>query len=167
MSEKGSGEALIQDGALPYSDNPTTPRYPAQPYVQPPQPGFVFQGQPAQQGYVVNPPPPYGGVQYNTTGMVVMPAQPAEDHMIAAILVTLFCFFPTGILAIMRASEAKAAASYGDMQASERHSQSAKKMIKISIIAGILTTIVLIGLIIVYIAVISHIAARNMDDYYD
>lgn len=63
--------------------------------------------------------------------------------------------------------QAKAAAAYGDMVSAERHSKSAKKMIKISVIAGIITTLMLIGLVVLYIAIISHMASKNMRNHYD
>ncbi|XP_060561981.1 proline-rich transmembrane protein 1-like [Ruditapes philippinarum] len=170
MSEKGS-EPLISDSKQAQQFNgPPPPCYTSQPnYVPPPQAGYVIQGQPAQQGFVVQPPPPYG-VQF-TNGQVgvrnVVPLPPAQDHLLAAILVTVFCFFPTGILAIIRASDAKAAASYGDMHTAERHSKSAKKMINISIIAGIFCTLLMIALFVVYFMVITNNIRRayNSNDY--
>ncbi|XP_053384070.1 proline-rich transmembrane protein 1-like [Mercenaria mercenaria] len=170
MTEKGS-EPLMSDCVQSHQIMGSPPPvYPGQPNnIPPPQAGYVIQGQPAQQGYVVQPPPPYG-VQYNNappTVATVVPQPPAEDHMIAAILVTVFCFFPTGILAIMRASDAKAAASYGDMQSADRHAKSAKKMINISIIAGIVCTLVMIALVIVYVMVLTQAAQSAYDNRYD
>lgn len=168
MSEKG--RELHVDREETKGDNPPPPPYPQSGNGYPPQQGYVnpvkeypcsqqFQGPPPYHGYVVHPPPPVG-VQPAQV-ITIAPQPPRKDYMLPAVLVTLFCFFPTGIIAIMRASEARSAALYGDMDYAERHNKSAKKMIKISIIVGVLCYAALIALMVFYVNFIGRIVSQN------
>ncbi|CAG5116601.1 unnamed protein product [Candidula unifasciata] len=84
-----------------------------------------------------------------------------RDHMCSAIFVTLCCFWPTGIVAIMRASDARSALARGDVAAAHSYANSAKSMVTISIIVGIIAFIV-VGIIIgVYVGIV----VNSLRDY--
>ncbi|XP_046582835.1 proline-rich transmembrane protein 1-like [Haliotis rubra] len=119
-------------------------------------PGYPPQGQPVQgytqypvyqQGYG-NPPV----MQYGNNVTTVIQTQPMiqggqnttppQDHMCGAIFVTLCCFWPTGIIAIMKANDARCAMARGDMVSANLAAKSSKQMINISIIVGIIVLIV-------------------------
>ncbi|KAL5006280.1 hypothetical protein ScPMuIL_015086 [Solemya velum] len=69
--------------------------------------------------------------------------QPHGDYMVSAILVTLFCFWPTGILAIMKASEANSAAARGDMLTANTKGEEARRMIRYSVLIGVIAFVAL------------------------
>ncbi|CAL1538280.1 unnamed protein product [Lymnaea stagnalis] len=157
------------------------PGYPG--YYGPPQPGYGYPQQgfehPPQQGY--GPPPNYMGVappgqypqqqfQYTGTNNIVVTQQPGSypivggpappDHMCAAIFVTLCCFWPTGIVAIMRASDARSALARGDIPAATAHARSAKSMVTISVVIGIIAFVLVAIIIGVYVG----LAMRAIND---
>ncbi|XP_012941469.1 proline-rich transmembrane protein 1 [Aplysia californica] len=136
---------------------PPAGQYPAQGGQYPAQGGQY----PAQGGA---PLPPGYQPQYQTQyGNVVIQqpmayatsrGPPPQDHMCAAIFVTLCCFWPTGIVAIMRASDARAAVARGDMVGANSYARSAKSMITISVVIGIIAVIVMAIIIGVYVGVV-------------
>ncbi|XP_059155503.1 proline-rich transmembrane protein 1-like [Physella acuta] len=94
--------------------------------------------------------------QTSNTVVVVMPTanEPAKntvvtvpvppDQMCAAIFVTLCCFWPTGIVAILRASNARTALAQGDLTSAQVYSRTARSMVIISVVLGIITYILII-----------------------
>ncbi len=98
-------------------------------YVQPP-----AQTYPGGQPY---PPAPYGGYS---------PAQQVKDYLTEAILVTLFCCLPFGIVAIVYASQARSKKSIGDYAGAVQAANSAKLWMNIGL-AGVVIYIVLMVLI--------------------
>ncbi|KAH9490115.1 Proline-rich transmembrane protein 1 [Bulinus truncatus] len=161
-------------GYPPQMNYQAQPGYPQPGYYGQPQPGY---GQP-QPGYgqpmqyaqygqqhqntlvdIIECPKYYpiisGGalgtkVTQQPTSQPVVLAAPYRDHMTAAILVTLCCFWPTGIIAILRASEARSAMARGDVAAAASHSRSAKSMVTISIVIGVISIILLTIILGVY-----------------
>ncbi|XP_022307414.1 proline-rich transmembrane protein 1-like [Crassostrea virginica] len=124
--------------------NEPPPQYqPNQGYGQPPQY--------APQPYSDHPGFPAGGYTTNTVlvapGPVTMNEPPPPDYMTRAIFVTICCFWPTGIFAIMKASESRSAYARGDFQSARSNANSARQLSNISIMAGVAS--VLIGIIIV------------------
>ncbi|PIK39080.1 hypothetical protein BSL78_24087, partial [Apostichopus japonicus] len=60
-----------------------------------------------------------------------------NDYLVFAILVTIFCFWPTGIVAIVFAAKVRSLFSSGDIQGAEQASASAELWTKISLGIGI------------------------------
>lgn len=71
---------------------------------------------------------------------------PPPDYMNRAIFVTMCCFWPTGIFAIMKASESRSAIARGDMESARSHSSTARQLSNISVIAGV--AFLLVGMLI-------------------
>lgn len=79
--------------------------------------------------------------------MGVMP----DTHMVGAILVTLFCCLPFGVIAIIKASNVSSCYNRGDYNGAVQSSNEAKKWINWSLLGGI---VYLIFVIIYFIGVI-------------
>lgn len=135
-------------------------------YAQPP-PGYK-----PGQGYVISPPPPPGAPDNrpHPTMMVASPMSPQgpapPDYLGQAIMVTLCCFFPTGILAILKANASKSAMMYRDYDEAVTKSKEAKRMINISLFVGIACYVICAIIIGVYFGLIIH-NLSNMHDYDD
>ncbi|KAK3594040.1 hypothetical protein CHS0354_040799 [Potamilus streckersoni] len=125
-----------------------------------------------QVGYY---PPPQAG-QYPQQGyypqhvqtFVVAPQQqtminqPApQDYMNRAIFATLCCFWPTGICAIMKASDARQALARGDIAGAHSSAQSARQFVNISIIAGVLSIVVACVIIGIYVGIVVNSFTNN------
>lgn len=67
-----------------------------------------------------------------------------ESYMTPAILVTLLCFLPTGIAAIVFASQVSAKATTGDYQGAAQASRRARILILVSVGIGVLFWLILI-----------------------
>ncbi|GAA2409003.1 CD225/dispanin family protein [Streptomyces coeruleofuscus] len=67
-----------------------------------------------------------------------------ESYMTPAILVTLLCFLPTGIAAIVFASQVSAKATTGDYQGAAQASRRARILILVSVGVGVLFWLILI-----------------------
>lgn len=104
------------------------------------------------------PPAPAPGYQpaYNVMapGYVTMAEPPPPDYMTRAILVTVCCFWPIGIFAIMKASESRAAYARGDLHTSKEMSMSARKLSNIGIAAGVVSMVIGVILIGIYFGLI-------------
>ncbi|MEU3484179.1 CD225/dispanin family protein [Streptomyces massasporeus] len=66
-------------------------------------------------------------------------------YMVAAILVTLFCFFPTGIAAIVFSSQVSAKTNAGDIVGAAEASRKARLWVLVSLAAGLLAWIILMA----------------------
>ncbi len=113
----------------------------SQPQPQPQQsapPGFQPTPQPQYQSQQQ---PQYG---YQPQQRPVMP----ETYLVWAILVTLFCCLPLGIVSIVKASQVSSAYNVGDYALAERNSQDAKKWAKWGAIAGVIGLILYIVFIV-------------------
>lgn len=76
-------------------------------------------------------------------GSILQPqAKPAlkrpDNHMVGAVLCTLFCFMPFGIVAIVKASNVDSAWAAGDYERAYLDSASARKWINWSVIISII-----------------------------
>lgn len=60
------------------------------------------------------------------------------NHMVGAILATLFCCLPFGIVAIVNASSVNGKLAMGDIAGAQAASQKAQKWITASVICGII-----------------------------
>lgn len=85
------------------------------------------------------------------TIIVASSEPPPPDHLGYAIFVTICCCWPLGIIAILRASDSRAAASRGDIQTAEMKSREALKMAHIALGIGITVMVLSVLFSIVYI----------------
>ena len=79
-----------------------------------------------------------------------------QTYMIPAVLVTLFCFLPTGIAALVYASQVTAKLNAGDIRGAEKASANARTWVIVSAVAGV----VLLGIFI-----IAALASTPTDPY--
>lgn len=103
-----------------------------QPPVAPP-----YQQPPAPQPY----PQPQQGYQqqgYNTPAS--QPPMP-DNYLVWAILATIFCCLPFGIVSIVKASAVSSAYNRGDYAAAEKNSQDAKKWATWAAITGVIVNV--------------------------
>ncbi|MEU0105885.1 CD225/dispanin family protein [Streptomyces sp. NPDC006251] len=69
-----------------------------------------------------------------------------QTYMVAAILVTLVCFLPTGIAAIVFSSQVSSKIGVGDFGGAAESSRKARLWIIVSLVVGLIFWIVLIAL---------------------
>ncbi|XP_055899037.1 proline-rich transmembrane protein 1-like [Biomphalaria glabrata] len=121
----------ITPGAQAY---PQTLYSSAQGGYQPTQGGYPT----AQASYV-----PGGGYPQGANIVTQQPAhaviiqKPPNDILITAVFVTLCCFWPTGLVAIIKASDARSAVARGDLVYADSSYQTAKTLVNISIGIGL------------------------------
>merc|ERR1712179_482603 len=84
--------------------------------------------------------------QVGMVGGPVYQTAPA-DYTTQALVACLCCFWPTGIIAIMKASESRDALARGDMMRAQTAANSARTMIRISWILG-LSSLVFLGILV-------------------
>ncbi|XP_014790937.1 proline rich transmembrane protein 1B-like [Octopus bimaculoides] len=123
------------------SEQQTQPGYPPQPGYTP---GYGYpsllpvQQQPQQE-------------QQQTVIQLNQEKQYVPNNMLTAILVTLFCFLPTGIVAIVYADKANTLVRNGDIACALEANNQAKTFIKVSIIVGIVGIVLYTTLVILRI----------------
>jgi Interferon-induced transmembrane protein len=127
---------------------------PPPPYGGGQQPPPGQQGYQGQQGYTQpppGPPPPYGQQQYGQQpyggqqqwqGGAAAPA--IQTYLVPAILVTLFCFLPTGIAAIVFASQVNSKRSIGDYAGAMEASKKARLWTIVSVVVGVAFILIVI-----------------------
>lgn len=103
------GFTLPPPGSQPPPQPP--PFTPPQPPYTPPAPGYPTQPPPYRTT-----PPPYGGP----------PAGSVPNHLVMAILVTIFCCLPFGIVAIVYAAQVNGKLQSGDYAGAQEASKKAK-----------------------------------------
>jgi len=81
-----------------------------------------------------------------------VPASEVPDNLLMAILATVFCCVPFGIVAIVKASECKAQRARGDRQAALSYSASARKWSLAAILVGTIFTLLVGAVYATYIA---------------
>lgn len=148
MSNEKSG---FEDHVYPPQEQPPS-------YNQGP-PQYSWHGQSyAPTDHPGFPAAPIEGQQANyrvvAPGYVTMVEPPPPDYMTRAILVTVCCFWPIGIFAIMKASESRAAYARGDIASSKENSRSAKQLTNIGMAAGAVSLVIAMILMGVYIGLI-------------
>ncbi|MFH8898615.1 CD225/dispanin family protein [Streptomyces coeruleorubidus] len=90
-------------------------------------------------------PPPQPQQYHQQWGQTHAPQGPVpESYMTPAILVTLLCFLPTGIAAIVFASQVSAKATTGDYQGAAQASRRARILILVSVGVGVLFWLIFI-----------------------
>jgi hypothetical protein len=80
--------------------------------------------------------------QYGTRPLMTAPV---PNYMVWAILVTLFCFLPTGIVAIVFASQVSSKLAAGDRAGAVEASNKAKMWTIISVVVGIVFVVIWIA----------------------
>ena len=107
--------------------------------------------QPAQYLPPSPPPPPQylpqSGAQYPTAPPPPFTVEKPQSYMVAAILSTLFCFLPFGIVAIVYASQVESKFNAGDYEGAQQASDKARTWYYASIGAGV------VAIIIVFLAI--------------
>ncbi len=114
------------------------PTDPDQYSAYPPDPGPYPGGGPAPY-----PHGPYAGGPYQGGGYGYGPypggrQRPPDNHMVWAVLVTVFCCLPLGIVSIVKASQVNTRLSVGDWAGAVQASQEAKNFAIISAVIGLL-----------------------------
>ena len=94
--------------------------------------------------YPPPPPPGSGGGGYAAPPPIGGPAAggPPDNKLVWSILVTLFCFLPFGIVAIIKSAEVNSKWSNGDVAGANQAAADAGKWIKWSVIVGILGAVI-------------------------
>lgn len=86
------------------------------------------------------PPPPRGG------------GQPPENNLVWAILVTLFCCLPFGIVSIVKAASVNGKWMAGDVAGANQAAAEAKKWAIWGAIAFVAQLVIVIGILVVVVA---------------
>ena len=76
------------------------------------------------------------------------PLPEIDSHMTGAILVTLFCCMPFGIISILKASKVSGFVVAGNYEQAYKYAKEADKWIKISLFCGIICYIFYVILIV-------------------
>jgi len=123
--------------------DPNAPTPP--PYGSAPEPGAPQYGSP-QYGAPQGGAPQYGAPQYGAPqypgGGTAGYAAPPQNYLVWAILSTLFCCLPLGIVSIVFAAQVNSKYAAGDVQGALDSSQKAKKFAIWSAIAGVVVGII-------------------------
>jgi predicted secreted protein len=118
-----------QPGGAPYGQPPGQP-YGGTPYGGPPYGGPPYGG------------PPYGGPPYGgPTGA------PPPNHLVWAILSTLFCCLPLGIAAIVFASQVNSKYNVGDYAGAQESSRKARNFALWGTVIGVVIAVLWIVLL--------------------
>ncbi|XP_014033104.1 proline-rich transmembrane protein 1 isoform X2 [Salmo salar] len=133
------------------------------------QPGYPLQLQPCTAYVPVYPMAsgqPYQGMPQGQMGMqmphgiaLMEPRRPPHDYLPIAVLTTVCCFWPTGIIAIIKAVQVRTAVARGDMVTAEIASREARNFSFISLAVGIASIVLCTILTVVVI-----IASQHHDD---
>lgn len=79
---------------------------------------------------------------------------PPEDYTFRALIATFLCFWPLGLYAYLKASEAKKSYHMGDNATAHALADQARQFTNISIIVGIVSYVFLFIFLIIYYTVI-------------
>ncbi|WP_113702739.1 CD225/dispanin family protein [Nonomuraea lactucae] len=135
---------------------------------QPPSGGGYGQQPPSGGGYGQQPPsgggygggygqqPPSGG-GYGQPGGYGAPQNPPDNHLVPAILTTLFCCLPFGIVSIVKSSQVNSKWAAGDYQGAVLASEEAKTWWKRALIVGAIVNIVIVvGYILLAVVLVAN-----------
>jgi hypothetical protein len=126
----------------PAGDQPPGGQQPpaGQPYGQP-------YGQPPGQPYGQPPGQPYGGPPYGGPPYGGPTGAPPPNHLVWAILSTLFCCLPLGIAAIVFAAQVNSKYNAGDYAGAQESSRKARAFSLWSTIIGVVLVLLWIALL--------------------
>ncbi|XP_037548860.1 proline-rich transmembrane protein 1 [Nematolebias whitei] len=128
---------------------PVYPMSSGQPYMPP---GGTHPGIPPGQIHPMQMPP----------SITLMDRRPPHDYLPIAVLTTVCCFWPTGIIAIIKAVQVRTAIARGDMVTAEIASREARNFSFISLAVGIASIVLCTILTVVVI-----IASQHHDDEWE
>lgn len=137
------------DDARP-EGNEWQPQYPPPP--PPPQGPGGYQGMPPPQPPYGQPPyggqqPPYGGQPgYGGYGGYGGPPPNIPNYLVYSILATILCCLPTGIVAIVYASQVNSKLAAGDIAGAQKSSQNARLWSIISVVLGLVAGFFVVAL---------------------
>ncbi|GAA5052584.1 putative membrane protein [Thermocatellispora tengchongensis] len=97
-------------------------------------------------------PPPGGG--YGPPGGYGAPQSPPDNHLVPAILTTLFCCLPFGIVSIVKSSQVNSKWAAGDYQGAIAASDEAKTWWKRALIVGLIVNVLAIVLYFVFVVIV-------------
>ncbi|MGW0802883.1 CD225/dispanin family protein [Nonomuraea sp. NPDC002799] len=141
---------------------------------QPPSGGGYGQQPPSGGGYGQQPPsggygggygqePPaggYGGGGYGAPGQ-----QPPDNQLVPAILTTLFCCLPLGIVAIVKSSQVNSKWQIGDVQGAVQAAEEAKTWWKRSLIVGAIGIVLSIIAYVLFAIVLTASVSSSYGSY--
>jgi hypothetical protein len=132
---------------------------------QPPSGGGYGQQPPSGGGYGQQPPsgggygqqPPSGGGYGPPPGYGAQPpgGAPPDNHLVAAILTTLFCCLPLGIVSIVKSSQVNQKWQAGDYQGAMEASEEAKTWWKRSLIFGAIAWVLIVVAYVLFFVIIA------------
>jgi hypothetical protein len=109
------------------------PTPPTQPWTGGPTPPPVPPQQPWQGAQPPPPPSAYPPSQYQPWPQ---PRPTINNYMVPAVLATIFCFFPTGIPAIVYANQVNNKLNSGDVYGAQKASDNAKMWMIVTVVVG-------------------------------
>ncbi|XP_072051096.1 interferon-induced transmembrane protein 1-like isoform X2 [Amphiura filiformis] len=121
-------------------------------------PGYVNTSAPEPPAVYYNAVPPPNQVM-----LINASQEPSNDHMIYAIIVTMFCCFPCGIVALIRSFDVRRRFMAGDIAGAETAIRESKKWSLAGLVSGIIWTAIWMLAVILWHAVFSHMV---YDRYY-
>jgi hypothetical protein len=90
-----------------------------------------------------HPPPSYGQPYQSAWPRASVPlVNKPKSNMVSAILVTLFCCLPLGIVAIAYAAKADARWNVGDWQGAERAARSSRNWVLAGVVGGVVVYLI-------------------------
>ena len=101
-----------------------------------PEPRFGGPSPGQQQSDLRSAPPPFGAER---------PAHQVPSHLVWAILATLFCCLPAGIVSIVYAAQVNGKLTAGDLEGALRASNSAKTWALISVALGLVAGVIFLA----------------------
>ena len=94
---------------------------------------------PPQQPWPQSPPEqPQQPPQQQWSAMPPAPPASVQSYLIPAIVVTLLCFLPTGIVAIIFAAQVSSKQQAGDLAGATKASNNAKTWVIVSVVTGLI-----------------------------
>lgn len=120
-------------------------------YVPPPAGSYPPPPPPPPAGYPPAPPAGYGPGAYGQPM-----SSPPPNHLVWAILTTLFCCLPFGIVSIVFAAQVSSKWAGGDYAGAQASSDNAKRWAIISAVAGL--AVVGVYVVFVLIAAAAHVS---------
>lgn len=133
--------------AAPAPLPPTPSTGPASGY----QGGGMAQGQPGM-GYSPGGPAPGGNYQQPGGFQAAGPHQNVPNHLVFAILVTLFCCLPLGIVAIINATQVNSKLAIGDIQGAMLASKQARTWSIVGLCGGVVICVAYVAFVLISIA---------------
>jgi hypothetical protein len=100
---------------------------------------------PPPEGSQLPPVPPMPGRGIATPYPTPVTNVPVSNYLVWAILVTLFCFLPTGIVAIVYASQVNSKLAAGDLAGAREASNKARMWTIISAVVGVLVGVIVVA----------------------